>query len=78
MTAPDITIPDEAAQAAHDVFWNAQYNGTPIDLEIEFDRLFYYALAAAINAWPGMHVGPSPADARRNSIILPLQQETSE
>lgn len=35
-------------------------------------------IAAALNAWPKMHVGPSPADARRNSIILPLpQKETS-
>lgn len=46
-------VPDAAAQAAHDVFWNAVHDGKPIDLDIECHRLFHYAIAAAINAWPG-------------------------
>ena len=69
-------VPDTAAQAAHDVFWNAVYNGKPIDLEIEFDQLFHYAIAAAINAWPGIEVKPThegyPAWPH---IILPIQDQ---
>ena len=46
-------IPDAVAWAAHSVFWDAVYDGKPIDLEIEFDKLFHYAIAAALRAWPG-------------------------
>jgi len=57
----DITIPPEALEAAY----NARRNG---------DILEDICLAM-LKHWSGMHVGPSPANARRNSIILPLPQK---
>lgn len=68
-------VPDAAAQAAHDVFWNAVYDGKSIDLEIEFDRLFHYAIAAAVNTWPGMTTEPR---MWRTAIILPLTEKTDD
>ena len=35
-------------------------------------------LAAAINAWPGMHNVPSYLNEGRTLIILPLPQEVSD
>lgn len=73
-------VPNVVAQAAHDVFWNAVYSGKPIDLEIEFDRLFHYAIAAAVNAWPGVWQQriTSPTLNRPYSIILPLTEPRDE
>jgi hypothetical protein len=75
-----IKVPDAAAWAAHDVFWNARFKGEPIDLELEFDKLFHYAVAAAIAAWPNGQVRPpiqKPHDTAWYPpyIILPLPQE---
>jgi len=74
-----IKVPDAAAWAAHDVFWNARFKGEPIDLELEFDKLFHYAVAAAIAAWPGMHIGAPWVIGVPNSpsVILPLTQESN-
>ena len=73
-----IKVPDAAAWAAHDVFWNARFKGEPIDLELEFDKLFHYAVAAAIAAWPGAHERTddwcTPPD---HNLILPLTQENN-
>jgi len=71
-----IKVPDAAAWAAHDVFWNARFKGEPIDLELEFDKLFHYAVAAAIAAWPGIATHSFyTADGPRDGLILPLTQE---
>lgn len=71
-------VPDAAAQAAHDVFWNAVYDGEPIDLEIEFDRLFHYAIAAAINAWMGVFQTTTQINRDATEVlILPLPAENS-
>jgi hypothetical protein len=83
-----IKVPDAAAWAAHDVFWNARFKGEPIDLELEFDKLFHYAVAAAIAAWPGAEqksipdpiqpfVMPDHPQVRIPALILPLTQENN-
>lgn len=68
-------VPDAAAQAAHDVFWNAVYDGKSIDLDIECHRLFHYAIAAAINAWPGMEI--ETVFVEEGYLILPLRKENT-
>ena len=71
-------VPNVVAQAAHDVFWNAVYNGKPIDLEIEFHRLFHYAVAAAVNAWPGMERKDfrwrADTYVEESNLVLPLTE----
>jgi hypothetical protein len=69
-----IKVPDAAAWAAHDVFWNARFKGEPIDLELEFDKLFHYAVAAAIAAWPGVY---EYKGREGQSLSLPLTQENN-
>jgi len=74
-------VPNVVAQAAHDVFWNAVYNGKPIDLEIEFHRLFHYAVAAAVNAWPGVKTKLANSinvEPREQHLILPLNTENPD
>jgi len=83
-----IKVPDAAAWAAHDVFWNARFKGEPIDLELEFDKLFHYAVAAAIAAWPGAGLQTSGritgSDASGeylyalDRLILPVRELLSE
>jgi hypothetical protein len=67
-----IKVPDAAAWAAHDVFWNARFKGEPIDLELEFDKLFHYVVAAAIAAWPRIEIH---TDGTEDWIELTLMQE---
>jgi hypothetical protein len=70
-----IKVPDASALAAHDVFWDARFKGEPIDLDLEFDRLFHYAVAAAIAAWPEAELDDYP---EMPHIILPLQEQADE
>jgi hypothetical protein len=70
-----IKVPDAAAWAAHDVFWNARFKGEPIDLELEFGKLFHYAVAAAIAAWPDTEIYDS--NYCGTFLKLPLTQESS-
>jgi hypothetical protein len=72
-----IKVPDASALAAHDVFWDARFKGEPIDLDLEFDRLFHYAVAAAIAAWPGVHIVAAGV-VSPETLILPLTKEDAQ
>ena len=74
----DITIPPEALEAAAIEMAPAPWSIYAEDAQEHFRRKARAACLAMLRAWPGMHVGPAPADARRQSIILPLPQEASD
>lgn len=85
MSKPDITIPPEALEAAALDVFRAGFERDPLEGDaFDASRLAFArkyaraAILAALRAWPGMHSGPSPADARRNSIIFPLPQEKQD
>ena len=74
----DITIPPEALEAAAKALADEYYGDEISAAEKfwpEFKTQASIACLAMLAHWPGKHVGPSPADARRRSLILPLPQE---
>lgn len=70
----DINIPPEAHSKAS---WELFRRLKKISAK-EADEITTAVCLAMLNAWPGMHVGPAPADARRQSIILPLTETDDE
>lgn len=80
----NITIPTEALEAAARAMAKAGYGFVGIELtdpytaDAEYwDHTARAACLAMLAHWPGKHVGPSPADARRRSLILPLSKENT-
>lgn len=75
-----ITIPPEVVEAGKDsaFLWLRSHMEHDVRVQEmtdeELGELVSAACLAMLRAWRGMHSGPSPADARRTSIILPLPQ----
>lgn len=77
-------IPPEVVEAAARAAWETKYKGLgwlldcPVKHKVQWRDRARAAIAAALNAWPGMTLHQQDINAEYSYFVLPLPQEARD